>query len=280
MKMKKTYFAFIAAIGLSIIACSSPTNGNGIDKKYSIIFNSNGGTEITSLTDIPKGEKITAPTDPTRDPENWYEFAGWYKEASLATSWKFDIDSVNANTTLYAKWNPLIEVADDVTGPGGGTIFYASSEGFIMEDTGIRAYYLEAAPEDSGTASWGAYNTIIPNATVLDSIGGAAATKIGNGRKDTLAIVKYLKDNTTETGTAAQLCNEADFGGQDDWFLPSLGELTILCDIIGYDLEVNDLWSSTQRDSQNAWYMAPTQKNRYSKSKDATNVNVLAIRAF
>jgi uncharacterized repeat protein (TIGR02543 family) len=73
--------------------------------KYSAEFNSNGGNAIDSITEIISGEKITKPTDPTRD---GYLFEGWYKDEQLFTLWNFDMDTVTSNLTIYAKWR-LIE---------------------------------------------------------------------------------------------------------------------------------------------------------------------------
>ena len=68
---------------------------------YTVTFNSNGGTEVPSLTGLDSGAKIAAPTAPSREA---YTFGGWYKDESLITPWNFATDTVTANTVLYAKW--------------------------------------------------------------------------------------------------------------------------------------------------------------------------------
>ena len=46
---------------------------------------------------------------PTKDPaEDGYAFGGWFTEQSCETEWNFEKDVVTKNTTLYAKWTPLI----------------------------------------------------------------------------------------------------------------------------------------------------------------------------
>ncbi|WP_050748284.1 InlB B-repeat-containing protein [Peptoniphilus duerdenii] len=67
-----------------------------------ITFDANGhGTAPEPIT-VNKGTVATAPTDPT-DTEN--NFGGWYTEATCTTKFDFT-QAVNADITLYAKWNP------------------------------------------------------------------------------------------------------------------------------------------------------------------------------
>ncbi|WP_400204061.1 InlB B-repeat-containing protein [Candidatus Methanomassiliicoccus intestinalis] len=71
--------------------------------KYTITFNSNGGSDVTSITE-DCGKAITKPEDPTK---TGYTFAGWFKDNSLQNEWDFSTDKVPINgTTLYAKWQP------------------------------------------------------------------------------------------------------------------------------------------------------------------------------
>ncbi len=74
-------------------------------EKYTVTFDSKGGSAVTKLENIESGAKITKPTDPTQD---GYLFAGWYKADpetdSNAVAWNFESDTVTANVTLYAKW--------------------------------------------------------------------------------------------------------------------------------------------------------------------------------
>ncbi len=67
---------------------------------YTVTFNTNGGSEITSVS-ADHGSKLTAPTAPTK---TGYGFDGWYKEEALTSAWDFDKDTVTAAVTLYAKW--------------------------------------------------------------------------------------------------------------------------------------------------------------------------------
>ena len=69
-------------------------------KKYTVIFESNGGTQIETQTVI-KGEKVNKPNNPTRD---GYAFAGWFKEDGLKNGFQFAEEKVGSNIKLYAAW--------------------------------------------------------------------------------------------------------------------------------------------------------------------------------
>lgn len=69
--------------------------------KYSVIFQTNGGSAIPALQQVSHGTTIEKPTDPTKD---GFDFGGWYKEVTLDTPWDFDADTVLSNLFLYAKW--------------------------------------------------------------------------------------------------------------------------------------------------------------------------------
>ncbi|GAJ20252.1 unnamed protein product, partial [marine sediment metagenome] len=91
-------------------------------------------------------------------------------------------------------------------GPAGGYIFY--DKGYYSD--GWR--YLEAAPVSTEWTEkyWGSYGTLI----------GGTETGIGTGKSNTTIIVTWL-NNHSETGKAAQLCDDLVYGGYSDWFLPS-----------------------------------------------------------
>lgn len=67
---------------------------------YTVAFNSQGGSAVTSTT-VDPNSTIIAPVTPTK---TGYTFGGWYKEAGCLNVWDFMTDKVVANTTLYAKW--------------------------------------------------------------------------------------------------------------------------------------------------------------------------------
>lgn len=71
---------------------------------YSITFEVNGGTLISTLT-VLEGTKATMPADPTKE---GFIFAGWYVNADF-TGEQFNFDStIDSDITLYAKWTEVV----------------------------------------------------------------------------------------------------------------------------------------------------------------------------
>ena len=61
--------------------------------------------ELTIFTNqsVAEGALTTAPSPAPS--KSGYTFGGWYKEVACTNAWKFDTDVVNANLSLYPKWN-------------------------------------------------------------------------------------------------------------------------------------------------------------------------------
>jgi uncharacterized repeat protein (TIGR02543 family) len=74
---------------------------------YAVTFNSNGGSSVANQS-VNYNANATAPTAPTK---TGYTFGGWYSDASLTTAFTFTT-AITANTTLYAKWNSNLTIAD------------------------------------------------------------------------------------------------------------------------------------------------------------------------
>lgn len=80
--------------------------------RYTVTFDSNGGTAIDDKS-VVAGEKVTAPTPPTRAE---YRFLGWYLGEEL---WNFETP-ITTTITLVAEWErvvfPQYEVIFDTVG--------------------------------------------------------------------------------------------------------------------------------------------------------------------
>jgi len=70
---------------------------------YNVGFVSGTSENISPLV-VEEGGKVTLPTGLKND---GYSFDGWYKDEAYTTAWN-DGDTVNADITLYAKWNKLV----------------------------------------------------------------------------------------------------------------------------------------------------------------------------
>lgn len=70
-----------------------------VREAYAVHFETNGGSAIADII-VDKGETLPLPAAPEKP---GYTFSGWYADAVLDIPWNAD-DSINAATTLYAKW--------------------------------------------------------------------------------------------------------------------------------------------------------------------------------
>lgn len=75
---------------------------------YGVKFDTNGGSSVASKT-ATYLTTVSAPANPTR---LGYGFGGWYKDKNCTSKWNFATDVVTAETTLYAKWNPVVITID------------------------------------------------------------------------------------------------------------------------------------------------------------------------
>ncbi len=74
---------------------------NGTCKnKYTVSFNSNGGSSVSAQKDILEGDTAYRPNNPTKACSR---FVGWYTNSSLTNLYNFNT-RVYKNMTLYAKW--------------------------------------------------------------------------------------------------------------------------------------------------------------------------------
>jgi hypothetical protein len=114
-----------------------------------------------------------------------------------------------------------------------------------MTDNNKVCHYLEAAPNDISPSDfqWASLEYIETNISGTE-------TAIGTGRKNTDLILAKDAD-----APAAKACKEYSGGGKTDWFLPSkdeLNELYVNRASVG-NMKDYYYWSSSQRDSYNAW---------------------------
>lgn len=141
----------------------------------------------------------------------------------------------------------------------GGIIFY-------LEPGGLHG--LIAAPLDQAHAPWGCYGTDIEG----------TAYEIGTGQANTTMIVNMCGEQG-----AAKICNDLELNGYDDWFLPSILELSEMhkhVDVIGGFADFL-YWSSSNYGSNHAWCLQiNTGQQRHDNPKTNDLIRVRAIRAF
>ena len=189
------------------------------------------------------------------------DFSSGLQEYPLTDTSKSFSHTVTTSTTYYYRvaavndygqggWSNVEDIDIVSTynirdiGPAGGWIFYDKGD---FSD-GWR--YLEALPFDNPTHPppvWSSRGTLI----------GGTKWGIGTGQSNTTKIVTWLNSHS-ETNRAAQWCDALVYGGYDDWFLPSLGELfwmyTNLWRYGVANFTCCKYWSSTEWSADYAWY--------------------------
>lgn len=165
-------------------------------------------------------------------------------------------------------------------GPGGGMVFYVDTDNTFAAwdylETNIGYYGI-------GNYIFGYYR---PNGSTNSVVG--TATAIGSGKANTEALVAamgdmaYSEDNGINKELyAAKIACDFDFGGLDDWFLPSKDELNLvyiniqkagLCQFSG-----NFYWSSSEDGEYNAWAWDNTSQYYGIRNFD---LYIRPIRAF
>ncbi len=110
--MKKLALILVMFAAFVLVGCF---NENPEDVYYTVIFNSDGGSNVTSQT-ILNGSTAAKPTDPAKD---GYTFIAWYNGE---TEWDFNTPVTN-HLTLTAKWEEIIhEYTVDFNSDGGSDI--------------------------------------------------------------------------------------------------------------------------------------------------------------
>jgi hypothetical protein len=179
--------------------------------------------------------------------------------------------TVNGKTALSG--SPLIVNATALLEIGS---YYAGGIVFYIDQTGKHGLVCTLS-DQSSAAEWGCYGT---------SLDGADGTSIGTGGQNTLDIVS----GCYTVGTAAHLCYNLNFNGFDDWFLPSLDELSFMYHNKNAINEValtnggealfeDYYWSSSEYSSWQAWPFIFTDGNSGTIEKNI-KARVRAVRAF
>ena len=277
-----------------ILGCPSVTNniGSTDSKATAVTFKSavqSGGTDgVTDST----GLTLTFDADPTTLAASDITVTGATKGAlsgsgisrniaisgitvdngetvsvTIASPNGYTISGLPQAAAVYRKSYNLRDI-----GPAGGLIFY--DKGSYSD--GWR--YLEAAPASTEWTGkkWGKYGTAV----------GGTKKAIGTGKNNTTLILAVLNAVPTDSDRAAQLCDELEYSGFSDWFLPSLDELNSMSKNLkafGVGGFANNFyWSSSEYEFDGsifAWYQNFTVDIQICNSKDS-NVRVRAIRAF
>jgi len=122
-KLGYTFDAWYSDINLSqaYVFSTMPTQDTTLYAKwiinqYTLSFNTNGGSLIEPITQVYQSVFTLDP--PSKE---GYVFSAWYTDAALSQA--FTLSTIPAeNTTLYAKWVPMIKVVLSFNTNGGSSI--------------------------------------------------------------------------------------------------------------------------------------------------------------
>jgi len=181
--------------------------------QYTITFNSNGGTNVSSIT-RNYGASISKPTNPTRSN---YTFENWYRDSSLSESFFFSTMPAE-NLTLYAKWNVASSVNVNSITFTYDKIGVAIRETFQMEAT------VSPSNATNKSLSWTSSNTNVATVSSLGLITGKAfgtaiirATSVnGIVQSATLTVFYNVDDkiiNESESNNSRSLADSIPFNG-------------------------------------------------------------------
>ncbi|MCU6791576.1 InlB B-repeat-containing protein [Paenibacillus sp. WQ 127069] len=201
-----TAFAFTTAItgNTTLYAKWTPNN-------YTVTFNSNGGTAVSSQT-IGYNNTATAPTAPTK---TGYTFGGWYKDAGLTTAFAFTT-AITGNTTLYAKWtlnNYTVTFSSN-----GGTAVSSQTIGYNNTATTPTAptrtgYTFGGWYTDTGLTTPFVFTTMITGNTTLYAKWVLNYTVTFSSNGGTAVSSQTINQNSTATAPANPTKTGYTFGG-------------------------------------------------------------------
>ncbi len=160
--------------------------------KYTVSFDSNGGSAVSDKTDITSGLVITAPTPaPTK---SGYAFGGWYKDDdTFLDDWDFANDTVTANTTLHAKWTDntaptVVSITRaDSTPTKATSVSYTVT--FSEDVTGVDTYDFTSIASGVSHTLWTVTGSGKTYTVTINGISGSGtfqlfSAEIGTGIKD------------------------------------------------------------------------------------------------
>lgn len=98
--MKNFKFILIAFFSILLVGCNMGGNNQGNNSVEGIVFDTMGGDELASITDLNVGDQVKLPT-PTRE---GYNFLGWYTDKEYTNTMLPIRYTYNGPVTLYAKW--------------------------------------------------------------------------------------------------------------------------------------------------------------------------------
>ncbi len=174
---------------------------------YTVTFDDNGhGTAPATQTDIPAGGKVDKPADPT---EAGWTFGGWYTDDGAWTDeWKFDVDTVTSDITLYAKWTENSLPAQYTVSFMNGDTEWESTTVDPGDTLAIAGMPVPPAPVGYKFAGWYTEDGIhVAHGMTVNSdlVAYATWSKLGGGGIPTPESEKTTSPKTFDSGVALHI---------------------------------------------------------------------------
>ena len=190
--------------------------------------------------------------------DKWIKHGFHIEPEEHSFRWEFSGIEVNLDAIRFKQENRM-EIGQFIQ---GGIVAWLDKSGL---------HGLIAAPEDGqNEIQW-------YNGSYIAT--GASAMLIGSGLSNTSMILN-VQDNGCY---AAKYCDELVLNGYSDWFMPSKDELNILYEnrlaIGDFDLS-STYWSSSEYNSNYAWYQDFSTGSQYYFPNKYSSRKVRAIRNF
>ena len=200
------------------------------------------------------------------------------EEGSGIGSFTSTVRNLSPSTTYYARSyaknsQGVVVYGNEVTfttTPLAFGMTYAGGIIFDLDSSGQHG--MVCAPSDQGGYLWGCFNVSIPG----------TSSSVGSGSTNTAIIVA----NCLERPIAASVCSDLVLNGYSDWFLPSIGELSLMLSRL-HSQGIGGFgqgwyWSSTQHisDWSTVYYIPFAWGSVGDIRKDYDYLRVRAVRAF
>ncbi len=187
----------------------------------------------------------------------------------------------NSNLTLEKVCENQTEYTIGSNGPSGGIVFYDKGQ----YSNGWR--YMEISTTDLTTSQWGCFGSDVFN---------SSGTDVGTGYFNSVSIANF-HNSLTNYYLNPSLCNNANngtvstkntlnavFGGNNDWFLPSIDELNLVYTNLHLqnlgNFSSTSYWSSSQNDANTAKTIDFSNGNLSIQQKFEAQNKTRAIRYF
>ena len=233
-----------APVALPAFTLSSATESRTVNTAATgFTINSTGGAIASfAINATPPGMSFNTTTGALTGTPN-----------TVAAATNYTITSTNASgsaTQTFRLTVTAVIYTVGQAGPGGGKVFYVATTAFNCGPTlAATCTYLEAAPSgwNTGADPLLTWATSVNNNPVTRVPGaGALETAIGTGYKNSDAIV--AQTGNAAASSAAVVARAYRGNSLNDWYLPSINELTELYNqralIAG--LQAAGYWSSTE----------------------------------